>query len=200
MKRYTGALHEYDLIADWYASTRGDGAGVPEVHSLAASLREGALVLDAGCGTGVPLTRGLLRQGCRPIGLDSSNAMLAHFRRNLPGVPALRATIQACPLVPSILDAVVAWGVLFHLDHQAQRQALAALARVLKPGAFLLFTSGDTEGSIEGEPMSGVRFRYHSFSVEGYRALLAGHGLNLEEVHADAGANTHYLARKARQG
>jgi len=185
------------LIADWYASTRGAGAGAPEVTSLAASLEEGAFVLDAGCGTGLPLTRVLLQHRCRPIGLDTSAVMLAHFRRNLPGVPAVRARLQACPLADGTLDAVVAWGVMFHLDHCEQRDAIAEVPRVLRPGGLFLFTSGDEHGSKDGEPMHGVPFRYHSFSIHGYGALLAEHGLVLEDVHADAGGNTHYLARKS---
>jgi SAM-dependent methyltransferase len=190
-------LREYDLIADWYASTRGGAAGTSEVASLAASLGEGALVLDAGCGTGLPLARLLRQHGCRPIGLDSSAAMIARFGRNLPGVPAVRARLQACPIADRTLHAVVAWGVMFHLDHREQREAVAEVSRVLRPGGLFLFTSGDAHGSKDGEPMDGVPFRYHSFSVEGYRELLAARGLALEDVHADAGGNTHYLARKA---
>jgi len=195
--RYTKGLHEYDLIAEWYASTRGvGGAGVPEVASLAASLGAGAFVLDAGCGTGLPLTRVLLEHRCRPIGLDSSAAMLAHFRRNVPGVPAVRGRLQACPLADRTLHAVVAWGVMFHLDHREQREAVAEVARVLRSGGLFLFTSGDEHGSKDGEPMHGVPFRYHSFRPDGYLSMLAERGLVLEDVHADAGANTHYRARK----
>jgi SAM-dependent methyltransferase len=188
-------VREYDLIAEWYASSRGR-AGVPEVSSLAASLQPGALVLDAGCGTGLPLTRVLLDHGCRPVGLDSSAAMLASFRRSFPGLPAVRATLPRCPFAVASLDAVLAWGVLFHLDHDGQRDALAAVARALRPGGLFLFTSGDSHGSIDGGPMNGVRFRYHSFSAEGYRSLLAERGLVLRGWHADSGGNTHYLSRK----
>ena len=193
-------MREYDLIAEWYASARGVGPGVPEVAALAASLDDGALVLDAGCGTGLPLTRVLLEHRCRPVGLDSSAAMLAHFRLNLPGVPAVRARLQGCPLADGTLHAVVAWGVMFHLDHREQREAVAEASRVLRPGGLFLFTSGDEHGSKDGEPMNGVPFRYHSFSRDGYRALLGECGLSLEDVHADSGRNTHYLARRSGPG
>ena len=44
--------------------------------------------------------------------------------------------------------------------------------------------------------MNGVTFRYYSGSDHSHRALLREHGFALLDVHADAGDNTYYLARK----
>ncbi|MCP3097805.1 class I SAM-dependent methyltransferase [Myxococcus sp. K15C18031901] len=189
-------MHEYDLIADWYASHRTGRMGVPEVTALAASLPAGARVLDAGCGTGLPLTRVLVEHGCQVLGVDSSRELLARFQANLPHVPVLRAPIQSCELPSRTFDAAIAWGVLFHLRHDEQAQAIANIAGALKPGAAFLFTSGDTHGSIDGAPMDGVPFRYHSYSVDGYRDLLVAQGLALEATHTDPGGNLHFLSRK----
>lgn len=189
-------MHEYDLIADWYAAHRTGSMGVPEVTALAASLPAGASVLDVGCGTGLPLTRVLLEHGCHVTGVDSSRELLARFQANFPHVPVLRAPIQACALQARTFDAAIAWGVLFHLSHEEQEQAIACIAKALKPGGAFLFTSGDSHGSIDGAPMDGVPFRYHSFSVDGYRDLLRAHGLTLEATHTDPGGNRYYLARK----
>ncbi|GMU03771.1 class I SAM-dependent DNA methyltransferase [Corallococcus caeni] len=189
-------MHEYDLIADWYASQRAGHMGVPEVTALTASLPAGALVLDVGCGTGLPLTRVLLEHGCQVTGVDSSRELLARFQANFPHVPVLCASILSCELQAQTFDAALAWGVLFHLRHEEQEQAIANIARALKPGAAFLFTSGDAHGSVDGAPMNGVPFRYHSYSVQGYRDLLRAHGLTLETTHTDPGGNVYYLARK----
>jgi SAM-dependent methyltransferase len=189
-------MHEYDLIADWYASDRDPAVGVPEVTSLASSLAPGARVLDVGCGTGIPLTRALVSQGLRVVGVDSSIRMLERFRVNCPNAPFIHGTIQACDLDGMTFDAAIAWGVLFHLPHPEQAQAIARVSSALKAGGWFLFTSGDEDGSIEGSPMNGVPFRYWSFSVEGYRRLLRTHGLELLDTHADAGGNVYYLALK----
>ncbi|NNB85017.1 class I SAM-dependent methyltransferase [Corallococcus exiguus] len=193
-------MHEYDLIADWYASHRAGPMGVPEVTALAASLPAGASVLDVGCGTGLPLTRVLLEHGCHVMGVDSSRELLARFQANFPHVPVKCAPIQSCELQERAFDAAIAWGVLFHLRHEEQEQAIAHIARALKPGAAFLFTSGDAHGSIDGEPMNGVPFRYHSYSVDGYRDLLRAHGLTLEATHTDPGGNAYYLSRKTGSG
>jgi len=192
-------VREYDLIADWYASERTDQTGVPEVTALVQSLPPGARVLDAGCGNGLPLTRLLLQLGCDVVGVDSSTKMLDRFHHNCPGVPSICAPIQNCDLEARTFDGALAWGVLFHLPHREQSTAIAVVAGALKSDGLFLFTAGDQggeDGWTDGAPMNGVPFRYYSFGVEGYRRLLGTHGLVLEDVHKDAGDNTHYLARK----
>ena len=191
-------MHEYDLIADWYASDRessGLPRGLPEVTSLASSLAPGARVLDIGCGTGGPLPRALLSVGLQVVGIDSSMRMLERFRVNCPSATFIHGAIQSCDLDGMTFDAAIAWGVFFHLEHSEQPQAIAQVSSVLKAGGRFLFTSGDQDGGNEGT-MNGVLFRYWSFTIDGYRRILQAHGLELTDTHADAGGNVYYLAVK----
>jgi hypothetical protein len=48
--------------------------------------------------------------------------------------------------------------------------------------------------------MNGVPFHYWSFTIEGYRELLAQNGMTLIDVHRDTGQNVYYLARKQEIG
>jgi SAM-dependent methyltransferase len=194
-------LHEYDLIAEWYASQRTDATGVPEVTGLLSGLPADAAVLDVGCGNGLPLTRVLIDHGCRVVAVDSSPNMLARFAVNFPAVPAICSPIQECDLTGRTFDAAIAWGVMFHLPLDEQVKVIAKIASVLKPGGWFLFTSGDEAGGRDGEPfegapMNGVRFFYYSFTRDAYRDVLREHGLTLEQTHIDAGKNMYYLARK----
>lgn len=191
-------MREYDLIVKWYVSERVDQTGVPEANALASSIPAGSLVLDVGCGTGIPITRALLRRGHRVVGLDSSSAMLERFAQNCPEAFAVRGVVQSSPFVECVFDAAVAWGVMFHLNPEDAIKAIASVSRIVKPGAPFLFTSGDVDG-FEGkeDKMNGVTFRYFSYSRHSYRRILGDHGFALIDVHADSGNNTYYLARRA---
>jgi SAM-dependent methyltransferase len=194
-------MHEYDLIADWYADQRVDRTGVPEVLALSNAIPPGALVLDVGCGNGIPLTRTLLSEGHRVVGLDTSREMLCRLQRNFPSVPAVRGAAQFSPFRLACFDAAIAWGVLFHLPPPQQVAAIASLSRVLKAGAPFLFTSGDeVDGSRDDfvGVMNGVTFHYYSFTADRYREILAEHGFTLLDTHVDAGKNFYYLARRDR--
>jgi len=188
-------MHEYDLIAEWYASERVDQTGVAEAMALVRSLARGASVLDIGCGNGIPITRALLSAGYRIVGIDSSGEMLARFRDNCRGTPSVRGVVESCPFA----DAAVAWGVMFHLNQDEQLKAIESISRVLKKGAPFLFTSGDEDGNSDDfvGTMNGVTFHYYSFSSDNYRRVLDERGFRLVDVHADSGKNTYYLADKS---
>jgi cyclopropane fatty-acyl-phospholipid synthase-like methyltransferase len=192
-------VREYDLIAEWYATNRTGAIGVAEAVAMASSLAPGSLILDLGCGNGIPISRALLDAGHRVIGIDSSHEMLRRFKANFPDVAVVRGLVQDLGFAHECFDAAVSWGVLFHLRRAELVRVLAAVARILKRGAPFLFTGGDAdaEPGIEGT-MNEVTFRYYSGSDESHRTLLEEHGFSLLDVHADSGDNTYYLARKSK--
>jgi ubiquinone/menaquinone biosynthesis C-methylase UbiE len=192
-------MHEYDLIADWYASERVDQTGVAEAMAMVKSLPRGAAVLDIGCGNGIPITRALLSAGCRIVGMDSSSAMLARFRGNCPETPSVRGVVQCCPFADAAFDAAVAWGVMFHLKQDEQLKAIESVSRVLKRGALFLFTSGAEDGNSDDfvGTMNSVTFHYYSFSSDNYRRVLGERGFTLADMHVDSGQNIYYLACKS---
>ena len=87
---------------------------------------------------------------------------------------------------------------MFHLPQAEEVKVIASVARVLTPGGSFLFTAGDAvDDSAEHiGAMNGVEFRYYSFTIDGYRRVLADHGLRLIDFHKDTGDNGYYLAVK----
>ena len=166
---------------------------------MASSLPTGSLILDLGCGNGIPISRALLSAAHHVIGIDSSHEMVRRFTANFPGVAVVRGLVQDCGFVGESFDAAISWGVLFHLRRADFVKVLAAVARILKPGAPFLFTGGDAdaEPGIEGV-MNGVTFHYYAGSDASHRTLLQEHGFELLDIHTDSGNNTYYLAQKSK--
>ena len=188
-------MQEYDQIADWYAATRREDVGREDVQTLARSLPPDARVLDLGCGTGRPLSEVLAKTGVALVGLDSSADMIERFEANLPGIPILHERIQDARFPEASFDAVVAWGVLFHLSDADQADVVFRISTWLKPGGRFLFTSGEDAGTRAGE-MNGVAFTYRSLGAPAYRQLVEAAGMHLVDVHQDAWDNSVYLAQR----
>jgi SAM-dependent methyltransferase len=102
--------------------------------ALRRDIPAGAVVLDAGCGSG-RVFRYELAAGCRVVGVDIGDEL-----RDNPNVgDRLRGDLDRLPFAAASFDAVLASHVIEHLPRP--ERALAEVARVLKPGGrFLLLT------------------------------------------------------------
>jgi SAM-dependent methyltransferase len=105
---------------------RGDEAGV---H----------LVLDVCCGTGL-LAAELVGRGYRVVGVDASEAMLARARRLLgPEAELARVVLPELPVAGGFDAAVSTFDGLNYLELPDFQLSMAAIARRLRPGGWLVF-------------------------------------------------------------
>src|SRR5919197_730605 len=97
------------------------------------ALRDGAVVLDAGCGSGRTLEE--LRRYGRVVGVDASAAAVrtAHARGR---IEACVARLEALPFADDTFDLITCLDVLEHL--RDDRAALAELRRVSRPEGWLV--------------------------------------------------------------
>ncbi len=113
------------------------------------ALREGATILDVGCGTGQDaqdLARAVGLRG-RVVGVDSSETMLEVARARaasmqLP-VEYVLADATLLPFADVSFDGCQASRVLGHL--REPEQALAEMVRVARPGARIVAADGDLD-------------------------------------------------------
>ncbi|GAB4447103.1 MAG: class I SAM-dependent methyltransferase [Anaerolineae bacterium] len=96
-----------------------------------------ARLLDVGCGTGGNLQA--LAGQWTAHGLDISPAAL-HFARRRPLRRLLQGSGLALPYPASSFEAVTGFDVLYHRWITDDSRALREMARVLKPGGWLLLT------------------------------------------------------------
>jgi O-methyltransferase involved in polyketide biosynthesis len=88
---------------------------------------------------------------------------------------------------------VVAWGLFFLLEEDAQRSLIKKIAGVLRSGGRLLFTS-PSESCSWLDVMTGRRSI--SLGYEEYRKALEAQGLSLVGTYNDEGENYYYSALK----
>jgi SAM-dependent methyltransferase len=111
------------------------------VAQIASALARDAL-LDIGCATGVLTARLATRFGFRrAVGVDFLAAVLDEARRLFPSLELHEAQLPELPFEDGSFDLVVASEVLYYLTPEARSKAIGEVARVLRPGGYLLFTS-----------------------------------------------------------
>jgi len=138
----------------------GDQAGaLVELLHHDTGYPAGSTVLEAGCGVGAQtVTLAARSPGARITSFDVSEDSVAAARARvadagLAGVELMQADIFALPFAPASFDHVFLCFVLEHLADPVA--ALAALARVVRPGGTVTVIEGD-HGSAYFHPESAA--------------------------------------------
>jgi SAM-dependent methyltransferase len=93
-----------------------------------------ARILDCGCGTGSNLE--MLRPYGRAVGFDLTRIGVAFAREH--GHRVAQASIAQIPFASGSFDLVTSFDVFQCLPDPVEREAIAEMSRVLRPGGWLL--------------------------------------------------------------
>ena len=182
----------WEAIAANFIAGRSDiGSGV--VRQWAKSLRPGADVVDIGCGSGVPISLALVREGLVISGIDASPTLLSAFRQRFTEALAACEPAQHSAFFGRKFDAAVAVGLIFLLSEDDQRKVIKNVARALKPGGRFLFSA--PRAPCEWKDIQTGRLS-RSLGETNYVQLLADAGMRLMDTYVDEGENHYFDAEK----
>lgn len=138
----------YDKIgADYQATRRSDSQDLVNLRQLTDRLKKGASILDAGCGSGFPVSQ-ILAKSFHVTGVDFSIGQTRRARAALPNGAFFCADIANLPFRDSTFDGIVSFYTLIHVPREEHQQLIAQFHRILKPKglAFLCMGAGDLPG------------------------------------------------------
>lgn len=192
----------YDAIAADYADARTvGGRGAELAASLANALPEGALVLDAGCGSGGPATVELDFEH-DVVGLDASRGQVDHLRRHLPGVRPVLGDLTDLPFPDGAFDALVSTYAVIHVPRERHGDVLREFHRVLRPGGDALVVLGTEawEGRNPDWLDTGVEMFWSFHDAERSLELVVDAGFDLrlaETVNDELGGDFLFVRASA---
>jgi len=97
-------------------------------------IKQGELVLEAGCGTG-NLALKIKERGGRVIGLDNCQAALDIYRKKDPKAEIVLADLlKPLPFADNYFDKIATCNTLYTFPLETQKAILRELLRILKPG------------------------------------------------------------------
>ncbi len=161
---YTNEAAQYDRIR-WSTPRRRYYVELSnQVIGDLIGLKDGLQVLDVATGTG-RISLHLARRGAQVIGVDLTAAMLEEAREkakaeNLSNLTLVVANARALPYPDGTFDAVTAIRFFHLLPFELQREILAELYRVVKPGGRVVVEFNNKFSGVFLRPILDIHARY----------------------------------------
>jgi SAM-dependent methyltransferase len=194
----------YDKIASQYLQARLAGdEEVPLLDQLLRVVPPGSLVLDAGCGAGLPLTKALA-QSYRVVGVDFSWGQLQLAAKAVPKAWLACQDLTRLGLAPLSFTAVCSFYAIIHIPRSSHETILRDVLRLLEPQGYALLCLGAEDlpqdlGTYQGAPMY-----WSHFDAETYVKMLSDlgfsitHSLRVRDPIDQVGGHLFVLAQKVR--
>lgn len=170
--------------------------------TLGKRLPARASVLDLGCGCGIPVARALAEDGHRVTGVDLSEVQINRARHLVPHGTFMHADATQVSFPDGAFDAVVCLYMLIHLPLEAQPRLISRIARWLRPGGWLLATTGAQAWTgTEDNWLGGAAAMWWSQAdAATYREWISEAGLHIDSEHfvseADSGHELFWARRQ----
>lgn len=179
----------YERAAEAYlADRRQEAPDVAALKQLTSRLAAGALVLDAGCGAGMPIAH-RLSQAYRVIGVDFSERQLSLAARHVPTAALACQDLTRLGLAAASFDAICSYYAIIHIPRAEHAGILADLYRLLRPGglAFLCLGAADLDDDFDDD-FYGAHMYWSHYDAPANLELLrqAGFDVVWSEVIADS--------------
>jgi SAM-dependent methyltransferase len=186
--------HGWEAVAETFIRGRAHSpVGRATVQAWARSLPEGGSILDLGCGSGVPISEAMMGLGFSVYGVDASPSMVAAFRTRFPDARVVCETAETSLLFSRAFDGAVAWGLIFLLPPDSQRELIRRVAGALHVGGRFLFTA--PARACTWSDLSTDRASV-SLGARVYKTILETAGLTLVDEYEDEGQNHYFDAVK----
>lgn len=125
---------------------------------------EPPVMLDLGCGGGVPFLKEFADAGYKVVGVDNSLAMLEIARRNVPSAKFFEKDMRNMKFGDNTVDVVVANHSILHLPREHHRSMFEKILQWLKGGGIFLFGGPDYDNKGSEEEWLGEKFYESHFN------------------------------------
>ena len=163
----------YNRIADRYLAERTrDSEDVRLLSELTERLPDGAKVLDAGCGAGIPISQ-ILSERFDVTGVDFSEAQIELARENVPGAKFLCEDMTKLAFPDNTFEGITSYYAIIHIPREEHQTLLVNFHRMLKPSGLALLCLG-AEHLIDDidENYLGTRMYWSHFDSTTYLEIL----------------------------
>ncbi len=192
----------YEAIASAYVDGRSRSSeDVSLLDDLISRLAEGSIILDAGCGAGVPVAQ-VLSRSFRLIGIDFAGAQIRLARVHGPAADLVLGDIAHLPFQSGSFDAVVSYYAIIHVPREEHRDLVRDIHRLLKPSGLTLLCMGEHDSPRDVAEYMGTRMFWSHYDGETNARILIETGFEILwakpviDFQNPAASHRFFLARK----
>jgi len=182
----------YDKIAKEYQADRYVFDNREELKIFVSLLPKNAMVLDVGCGAGVPVAKILIESGFEVTGIDFSKGMLKLARENVPKAKLIKEDIATLGFTKDSFDGLVAFYSIIHVPREKHRALFQSFYRVLKPNGVMLISMGSDEWEAVEEYYGTKMFWSHYRPRRSLQLVKSADFQIIFDKHILGGGEKHY--------
>ncbi|TET10136.1 MAG: class I SAM-dependent methyltransferase [Candidatus Thorarchaeota archaeon] len=188
----------YNIIAGKYYQDRDLFENMKEINDFIEHLPDNAVVLDIGCGGGVPVLKILVEKGYTAKGIDFSTGMLELAKKNVPDAELIQGDIMKTDFEADSLDGIISTYAIIHIHRSYHPALYLKIYNWLKSGGVMLVSTAKTDWE-EVHDYFGVEMAWNHPPAHESLQMIVNTGFEiLFERLVTTGEETHYwiLAKK----
>lgn len=169
----------YDAIGGEYAAERRLGAcEIALLDEFSRLLPEGASVLDAGCGAGIPIARRLSGRFA-VTGVDISEKQIERARSNVPAGTFICANMSDLDFPEASFDGICSFYAIIHTPREKHAEILPRFHQLLRPEGVVLLCLGAGNLKDDFDEFLGIPMYWSHFDAETNLAMVRDAGFQL---------------------
>lgn len=189
----------YNKVAKNYSADRDLFQNQKYLEKFIEQISTGSIILDLGCGAGIPIDKFLAEYRYKVIGLDISEKQIELAKKNLPEQIFEVKDMSGLKENEYQVDAVVSFYAIFHTPKEQHEELFRKINSFLPENGLVLVTMGSSEWEGTEEDFHGAKMFWSHYGAEKNKEIVrqAGFEILFDEVD-DSGGEKHLiiLARK----
>ncbi len=170
----------YDDIAKVYLESRCTSSeDIGLIDDFIDRLPENAIILDAGCGAGVPVARKLSRQ-FNVVGVDFSKSQIDLAKVNVPDGKFFVKDLTKLHFPENHFDAIISYYAIIHIPREEHKGIIESFYKILKPDGIMLLCTGanDLKDDIN-EDYLGTKMYWSHYDSETNKKMVEDIGFKI---------------------
>ena len=156
----------YNKVAEDYLSDRDQFKNNKYLEQMVKLLKPGAIVLDIGCGSGIPVDKYLVDRGFKVIGFDISEKQIELAKANVPEAIFEVRDMSELKEDEYKVGAIISFYAIFHTPREKHQDLFKKINSFLTQGGYILVTMGAGEWEGEEDDFHGTKMWWSHYGPE----------------------------------